>query len=82
MVRELEAIGSRDRLLLALDGLVHEFRDLAAIKAHDVVMMFTAVELVNCVPTLEIVPDHQAGGFELRQYSIDRGYADFIACIE
>jgi len=43
-----------------------------------VVVVLAAVEFVDRLAALEVVLEHEAGGFELGQHAVDRGQADVV----
>ena len=45
-------------------------------------MVFTGVELVIGLPTLEIMLHHQARSFKLAQHAVHRGQTDFFARLD
>ena len=82
MVLDGEAMLLRDRMLVPLDGVIHELLHLATLTAHDVVMMGTPVQLEDRLPALEMVALGEPGIHELRQHPVDRGQANLFPALE
>lgn len=78
MIDELEAVLLGDLLLAALDGLVEELDDLAAVEAHHMVVVFLLGDLEHGMTAIEIVANHQACRLELGQHAIDGRQADVL----
>ena len=71
-----------DLLLAALDHLVEELDDLAALEAHHMIMVLLLRDLEHGVPPIEVVTDHQARRLELGQHTIDGGEANVFTGIQ
>jgi len=68
--------------LALFDGLLHELDDLAALDAHQMVVMATAIELEYRLPAFEVVTAHQPGTLELGEDSVDGCEADLLSFLE
>jgi outer membrane protein assembly factor BamE len=64
--------------LALLDGFVLEFLDMAALRAHQVIVVVPALKFEHGVPALEVVAPHQARGLELGQHPINRRQPDIL----
>lgn len=82
MVGHIEAGLFRNRVLAFLDHLVVKLFNLAALHAHDMVMVITDAEFEDRVPTLEMMPRDKARCFELGQDAIHGGQADFLTAFQ
>jgi len=82
MILDVVLHPGRDRSLALFDAGVHELFDLAAVQTHDVVVMLAFVELEHSGRALEMMTAHEAGGFELRQNSIDRRKSNVFVRLE
>ena len=65
MVRNREAFGLGNRLLALFNFNVKKFFNLAAVKAHQMVVVLTFVEFVNGLARFKIAPVEQAGLLKL-----------------
>ena len=81
MIGEPEAVLFRDSDLPVLDGVVDELGHLAAIDAHDVVMVLSRVEFEYCMPFREVMSDNESGRLELRQDAVNRCEAEVVAVV-
>ena len=59
--------------LAPLDFGVHEFFNLSALQAHQVVVMGALVQLEHRLAGLEVMPDEDARLFELGEHAVYRG---------
>ena len=82
MILDHVAVLGGDPVLQFLDLVAVELDHLAAVDIDHVVVVFAAVELVHRMAALEVVLEHEAGRFELGQYPVDGGQADFLAIAE
>ena len=76
------AVARGDLVLQALDFFARELDDLARLDVDHVVVVLAAVELVDGLAALEVVLEHDAGGFELGQHAVDGGEADVVLVLE
>src|ERR1700754_2005713 len=65
-----------DLMLEPLDLFADELDHFSAVHVDHVVMMLAAVQLINGLPTLEVVLHDDARSFELGQHPIHRGKPD------
>ena len=72
--REASCLGHGGLALLDL-GVV-EFLHLAAVQAHQVVVMLVLAQLVDRLAGLEVVAAQQAGLLELGEHAVHRGQTD------
>ncbi len=71
MVSELEVHSLSNLGLTLFNGFVLKFFDMAALDAHQVIMMIAAVQFEDRVAALKMVTHDQAGGLKLGQHPID-----------
>lgn len=76
MISDFELMFGGNRALLFLNAAVDELFDLAAVQAHDVIVVLTFVQFENGGRALEVVTRHQSRGFELSKYAVDGGEAN------
>src|SRR5215210_5466025 len=73
MILDAKAALAGDLDLALLDFGVVELLDVAALDAHDVIVVSPcALQLENGFPAFEMVPDQETRLLELRQYAVDR----------
>ena len=72
VVLDPEATLLRDLDLALLDLGVVELLDVAALDAHDVIVMPALLELENGLAGLEVVADEQSRLLELREHAVNR----------
>lgn len=82
MIRDLEAHLLRDIALALLDRWIEEFLDSATLLTHDVVVVVTAIEFEDRLPSLEVMLLGEAGVHELRQHAIDRRQSDLLPALQ
>src|SRR5260221_9953752 len=70
------------RFLPLFNARVDELFDLAAVHAHDMIVMRPLVEFEYGHAILEMMARDQAGRLELRQYPVDRSEADVLGRAE
>lgn len=70
-----------DRRLPVFDVSVKEFFNMSAIKADQMIVMGSSVELEYRLSSFKMVAHQQAGLFELGQYPINRGQANINTII-
>jgi hypothetical protein len=75
VVLDPETAISRDFDLALLDRRVIELFDVAALDAHDVIVMATLFELEYRFAAFEMMADEQPGLFELREHAVHRSEA-------
>ena len=78
MIAELELVLGGDRALLHFNVAVHELFDLAAVQAHDVIVVRALVQFEHGSRAFEMVACHQSSRFELGQHAIHRGQTDVV----
>ncbi len=78
VVMDLEAQLLGDGLLPLLDARIHELLHLAAVDAHDVVVVVATVQLEHRHAVLEMVARDQARRLELGQHPVHGGEADVL----
>ena len=78
VIVDVEALRAGDGFLAFLDVLVDELLDLAAVQAHDVVVVVAPVELEHGHAVLEMVPGDQARRLELGQHAVHGGEPDVL----
>ena len=66
MIRNSEALSLGDRLLALFDLGVIKLLHFAAVKANQVIVVLSFVELVHRFPTLKLAAAQNTGLFELR----------------
>src|SRR5258706_14608854 len=71
-----------DRFLPLFYARVDELFDLAAVHAHDMIVMRPLVEFEYGHAILEMMARDQAGRLELRQYPVDCGKANVLGRAE
>jgi len=78
VVAYLEPETRRHRCLPILDAAVDELLDLAAVEAHDMVVMGAFVQLENGHAVLEMMPGDKSGGLELREHPVHGGKTNVL----
>ena len=82
MVFDLVLHSARDRALALFDPRVHELFDLAAIQAHDVIVMLALVQLENSGGAFEMMSTDQTRGFELRENAVHGRKANVLVRLQ
>lgn len=82
MVLDLVLHSACNRALTLFDPSVHELFDLAAIQAHDVIVMLALVQLENSGGAFEVMSTDQSRGFELGQDSIHGRKPDVLVRLQ
>ena len=82
MVLDLVLHAARNCALTLFDPSVHELFDLAAIQAHDVIVMLALVQLENSGGAFEMMSTHQTRGFELREHSVHGRKSDVFVRLQ
>ncbi len=68
-----------DAMLAFFNFSVHKFLDLAALQAHQMVMMIALLEFEYRLVAIEMVAHQEAGLLELREHAIHRGQSNVLA---
>lgn len=76
MLGQFEATFAGNGPLASFDFRVVELFHPAALHAEQMIVVVAPVELVDRLVIVEMVPDEDAGLFELGQYPVDRSQAD------
>ena len=71
-----------DGTLALLDGLLQELHHLAALDAHQVIMVSALVELEHRLAALEMMAADETGPLELGQDTIDGGEANVLSALQ
>ena len=82
MVGDLEAFGFGHVVLAFFDLGVVELFDLAAVQAHQVVVVLAFVDLIDRLARLKIAAVKQARLYKLGQHAVHSGQADVGAVFE
>ena len=76
MVGNRKALVQRHCLLTFFNLGIVELLDLAAVQAHQVIVVLTFIDFVHRLARLKVTSIEQAGLLELGQYAVNRGQAD------
>jgi len=82
VVLQLETVRGDDLALPALDFLVVELDHFAGVGTHHVIVVLVLGHLEHRVSAIEVVPLHEAGRLELRQYTVDRREPDILTRLD
>jgi len=82
MVGDGKALGLGDGVLTLLNFRVVELLHLAAIDAHQMVVVLSFIELINGLATFKMAPAQNVSLLELGQNTVNRGQADIGAFLQ
>jgi hypothetical protein len=70
------------RTLALFDDFVIELFYTPTVYTDDMIVMRTALQFVNSLPTLEVMPGDKSRGLELGERAVHRGQPDLLACFK
>ncbi len=79
---DVEAALSGDFGLAFLYRVVVEFLDVAALQAHEVIVVPALIQFINCFAAFKMMAYQQSGALELRQNPVHRGQSGISAVFE